>query len=174
MDEIQLSSVIKNYVTSSAIVLGGFWAFWKWSFSEWLRKRKEMAAVDGELIIESQTQVGEKIVLSLNAMWCNKSSHPVSIDQKSTQVDVFLISKELKEGVVDPGVDLGNPVIVFKPFEHLRGYYLEPNTDSLIKTHFALNRGEVYLFRWRLYNDSNENDKLVSFWIKELIYKTES
>jgi len=29
-------------------------------------------------------------------------------------------------------------------------YVIEPNTESLLQEHIALDRGQVYLFRWRL------------------------
>ncbi len=174
MNEVELSTVIRNYVMIAGIVLGGLWAFWKWSFSEWLRQRKDMPAVDGELSTESEVLNGEKVILSLGAIWRNRGDHPVHIDHEATRVDVYKINKDIVEGPFEPKDNLGEPLFRTRPYHDMKGFILEPKTESLLKTHYVLQAGEVYFFRWKLYRSRKQHGDVLYAWTKELIYEAKS
>ena len=172
MDEVQVSIVIRNYATVAALLLVGSWAFWKWSFSEWLRRMKEVPSVDGELSTQFEPLNNGKIILSLRAIWRNCGENPVHIDHENVRVDVFLIPQDLPVGPINPKKDLGTPTFTIHPFLDMPGYVLEPQTDSLIKTHFVLEEEQTYFFRWKWYRSTKEHSNVVYAWTKELVYKT--
>ncbi len=170
MSNDDLSIVVRNYVIAAGIGLGGLWAFWKWSFSEWLRQRKNMPAVDGDLSADSVALNDEKIVLSLSALWRNRGDHPVYIDHEATRIDVYKIDEDIGEGAFEPKTSLGEPIFQSRPHHDFEAFVLEPRTESLLKTHYILLTGEVYLFRWKLYRNRKHGDVLYA-WTKELVHK---
>jgi hypothetical protein len=49
MTEAHISTIIREYATVAAIVIGGGWALWRWGFEEWLRRQRDFPALDGEV-----------------------------------------------------------------------------------------------------------------------------
>lgn len=81
---------------------------------------------------------------------------------------VYDVSSKAKIGVLIRNVDLGEPLFKQTPFAGWRGMQLEANTESLLRAHFVLLRGPVYLFAWEL---SLPDDKIgESTWKKEVIW----
>lgn len=169
MTGIELSAVIRNYTLSLSAVLMGGWAFWKWGFTEWLRHRQEGPAVDGQVttiqtpLINSDKQV----LVTIEATWRNKSIFPVHIDTRETRIDIFMISSGYSEGPIYTNNDLRNPAHRMYPYKDMKGFLLEPKTESVLQHHFILSTGNIYLIRWKLYR-CKEHHKSDSFaWTKE-------
>ena len=170
MPEKELSIIIKNYVTSGGIVLGALWAFWKWSFSEWLRRKRQIPAIDGELDAFGMELDDEKVIISLSVLWRNKCNYPVHIDSKNTRIDVYNIPDNLNVGPFLPKLDSGDPAFTLKPYEDMEGFVLEPLTESLLTSHYTLLANKTYLFRWKLYRSTKKHGNKVYAWTKELVF----
>lgn len=168
---LDTSSVVSNYVSAVAIVIGGVWVIWKWGFSEWLRRRKEIPSVEGSLETEATPIAEEKIAVTLNARWINKSGLPVYIDHSLTRVDVYSVNTEICLGNLVPKHDLGDPIIRARPYEDMDGFILEPNTNNLLQTHYVLEPKKTYLFRWKLYRNKRRHGGKVFAWTKEQIFQ---
>ena len=169
MEIVELSIVIRNFIVAIGISIGGLWALWRWSFSEYLRSRKEIPAIDGKLSIETIEMNKSKIFLTLCATWNNRGVDTIYIDTEETRVDVYIIDTDLREGPFEPKKDLGIPIYRIFPYKDMNDFILEPNTHNILQTQYILNSNKIYLFRWKLYK-SKKVYKKVFAWTKELGY----
>jgi hypothetical protein len=149
MAEPQWTTVMKDIVTSAAVILGGGWAAWKWGYGETLRRRREMPSPDGTLTATSVRLNDETAAVTLNAIWRNRGPLPIELCAKHTVVEAFILNESLPIGhlVLIPGEKIES-VSVVKPTWDL--YVLEPNTDSAMTEHFTLNHNYTHGFRWTI------------------------
>ncbi len=169
MTGVELSTIVKNYTLSASTLLMGGWAFWKWGFSEWLRRRQEVPAVDGEISSVFAVLPDEKKrLMTIEAVWRNKSKYPVYIDTRETRIDVFQL-ETLTEGPIYTNKDLGEPSQIMHPYSDMKGFVLEPNTDATLQHHFVLSMEKLYLIRWKLYRDSVRHEGGRYAWTKEMV-----
>ena len=61
-------ATLQSILTSTAIVVGGGWAIWKWGYSEGLRKRREVPDLDGTLSVSTVPLSAAKAYLTLQAL----------------------------------------------------------------------------------------------------------
>jgi len=133
-------SSLDGFLTFSKIVAlwaGGLFAAWKWGFGEFLRKKREVPALEGPMTVEVLNLPDNKGLFVLHSVWRNVGSYPVYIDFKETCVTVAKANQTEVNGakdVEDRECDFWNPVgAISRPLEHLKKYYvLEPNTESNI------------------------------------------
>lgn len=89
-------------VTSVAIVVGGAWAFWRWSLSEYLRRKREIPSFEGQLshaVTELDTQ---RVVLSLSCRWKNVGVVPLPVNTKETRFALYAVPDPLPLGPLGP------------------------------------------------------------------------
>jgi hypothetical protein len=144
-----ISTVIKDYVTAAAIVLGGAWALWRWTYGEILRRRREMASPDGTLSVGSVEIAMDLVAVTVNALWRNRGPLLIALCSEHSDLKVYRLASSLSEGPLS----IHEPTIsqlVAKVSPWWDTYVMEPNTESLLQEHIALRRGYVYAFRWRI------------------------
>ena len=173
MTEIELSTLIRNYTLSLSAVFMGGWAFWKWGFSEWLRHRQEGPAVDGVVTTTKTPLINNdsQVLATIEATWRNKGVYPVYIDTEQTRLDVFEITSEYPEGPIYTNKDLGDPAYRMYPYKDMKGFILEPNTESILQHHFILSVDKIYLLRWKLYRNQAHHKGGRYAWTKELPFQ---
>lgn len=164
MSVTPFSEVFKNYVTAIAIIIGGLWAFYKWSFSEWLRHKKEMPAIDGFLDIKIVASSTKSSYVTLIAIWKNRSPLPFTVNVKTSGIDIFRIPKDIGIGVIECSDTLCEPLISNKPYRDKSSLTLEPMTECVLQSHYHLENGNTYLFRWQLFGSE------CYLWTKSLLY----
>lgn len=172
MTALEFSNLLKNYVLIGVTIFAGSWAFWKWGFSEWLRRRKEGPAIDGVLrYCEVNLPDSETLLITVEATWRNCSVYPVYIDTKETRIDLFRLPSKIEIGPIVTNKDLGEPQHRLKPYEDMKSFILEPGTESALQHHFILNKCSTYLLRWKLYKNPKKYDGRVFAWTKEMVIK---
>jgi hypothetical protein len=75
-----ISTIIKDYATTAAIIGGGCWALWRWVFEERLRRHRDFPALDGEIRTVETKLDEQNVVVTVNALWRNRGKLPVEID----------------------------------------------------------------------------------------------
>ncbi len=145
---------IQEWIPSLAVIIGGLWLLFQWLFGEWLRRKKEIPALDGKLTTTIIPCENGRLLVTVEALWNNHSPFPVYLDIKKCRIDVFRFDPHIKNAncAVILKRDLGEPII---SHHFLVGmcevdYFLEPNTASTIINHFVLEPG-VYGIRMELH-----------------------
>jgi hypothetical protein len=146
---------IKEWVPSIAVIVGGFWLLFQWLFGESLRRKKEMPALDGKLSATIISCEDDKLLVTLEALWNNRSPLPLSLDIKRCRIDVFRIDHLVKHEncAIILSRDFGEPICrhFFLVGMCEVDYVLEPNTASTIINHFVLEPG-VYGIHMELHS----------------------
>jgi|GEM_PF-1379553 hypothetical protein len=158
---------IRQWLPSVAIIVYGGWTLFKMLFAEHLRSKKDMPSIDGQLSAETIPLCDGCVLVTLSAIWNNHSPLPVHLDTKTTIVSVYRIPGDIREGPLSLQADLHNPVHTTRPYKELEKFLLEPNTSSLLQTHFVLPIGSVYGFLWKL--NRHPKHGTLPGWTKELI-----
>jgi hypothetical protein len=174
--QMQVLIFIREWLPSIAIIIGGFWVLFKWVREERLRvseeqlhRLKEMPALEGSLSANTVRLADAKTIVTIEALWRNRSPLPVPIETQSSRVEAFKIEEDIARGILILENDLGEPIYRYCFLKDLHEYVLEPNTDSRIHTHFLLEPG-VYAFRMELYRYPEMYTKNETYsWTKELI-----
>lgn len=149
MPEIHIATVVKDFATACAIIAGGGWALWKWTYGEMLRKRREMASPDGTLSVTALNLDDEISALTLHALWRNRGSLAIDLCAEHTGVELFQIVEPTAEGRLQLRPN-GNVKRLSVAAPTWKVYVMEPNTDSVMHEHFLLRRGFLYGFRWTI------------------------
>jgi hypothetical protein len=144
MTEPHISTIIKDYATVIALLAGGLWAVWRWRYERALRKDREMASPDGTLSVNVVDLDSDRVILTLDGLWRNRGPLPIKLCAEDSCVRVFRVAESSPIGPLT----LGDPFLEIPPWWST--YVMEPNTESLLQEHLTLERGQVYLFRWRL------------------------
>lgn len=144
-------SLFRDWFPSAAVLVGGAFVLVKFVLSELGRREKETIAIEGDLEISGVPLDEQQCFVTVQARWRNPSPRVCRIDTKASRIDVYVIPGDLKFGAVVPKRDLGDPVVRLHPYEDMDSFFLEPNTASLLPSHYVLERGKLYLIRWKLY-----------------------
>lgn len=148
MPDTHVSTIIREYTTVAAILIGGCWALWRWGFEEWLRRKRDFPALDGELKTAEVSIGAGKIVVTVNAIWRNRGKLPVDLDPARTFVKVYSLHEDILAGPFDDrskGLKLSFDA---RPLRGWTGYTLEPSTESLIQQCFVLPENNACLFHF--------------------------
>jgi hypothetical protein len=100
MAEPQWAAVMKDVVTSAALVLGGGWAAWKWGYGETLRRRREMPSPDGTLTAAGVRLNDTTTAVTITAIWRNRGPLPIELCATHTAVDAFRLKHSLPAGLL--------------------------------------------------------------------------
>jgi hypothetical protein len=146
--------ILPNCVTAIAVIIGGLWAYRRWNYE----RPSDEPSIDGDLSVESSILEGNKIAVSIRAVWNNRSRFPLKLEKSS--VLVYEIDPELPERILDAK----------KPGEAILPEFiteisdLEPKSESVLRAHFVLKRGPVYFFHWELISKRGDHWKKHIIW----------
>jgi hypothetical protein len=88
------AETIQSLVTSLGIFVAGVWAFWRWSLSEFLRRRGEIPSFDGTISAESVAVNEQQEVITVICHWRNVGTVPLDVNTKETRITAYLIPKQ--------------------------------------------------------------------------------
>ena len=143
-------NIIRDWITSGAVLVGGLWALWKFGYAERRLRKKEMPAVTGYSSAKQVKSTGANAFVDFRSRWKNHSPLPVTIDPEKISVDVYPIKVADKPGFVNIPDELDEPEHSAHPFHGYKELLLEPGTDSLFNAYATLERERVYLVRWTI------------------------
>jgi hypothetical protein len=146
MRDTPISTVIRDYATVVAIIIGGGWALWRWRFDEWLRRHRDFPALDGEIRTVEAKLNDRDIFVMVNALWRNRAKLPVKLDTAKTFVKVYKLGHTLPTGPFDP--QTVEPFCTARPLSGASNYTLEPGTDSIMQQCLVLPANEIVLIHW--------------------------
>jgi hypothetical protein len=170
MPTTETASSIQALVTSAGIILGGLWAFWRWSLSEYLRHRREIPSFEGDMTAGSVCMENGCVLVSVSCKWKNMSAVPLSVNTARTRVTVFDVPDSTQPGAVSPRLNNVVERHVRCPWEHWSDVVLEPHTCSELQAHFLVEEVGTYLLACRLEAVSKKNNP-VQVWVRELIWR---
>jgi hypothetical protein len=162
--KIDTINIIRDWITSGAVVVGGLWALWKFGYSERRQRKKEMPAITGHANAKVVKSMGDNAFVDFRSRWKNHSPMPVTIDPEKISVEVYSIKVADKPGFMNIPDELDKPEHSSCPFQGYRELVLEPGTDSVFKAYATLERERVYLVRWTV-TEKASNDPY--FWDTE-------
>jgi hypothetical protein len=142
---------LRDWLPSAAVVVASVFVLLKFILSELSRREKEAVAIDGDLDVSAISLDERRYFITVQARWRNPSPRVVRVDTKASRIDVYIVPANLPLGAVIPKRDLGNPVVRLHLYENMDSFFLEPNTESLLPSHYVLEGGYLYLVRWKLY-----------------------
>ena len=158
---------LKDWVPTIGVLIGAFWILFKWIYEEALRVKKEMPALDGKLNESSMTLDKHKRLLTLEALWVNRSPNPIYFNYKDCKILIYkLMGEDLKlNAQIDFEKDLGNPICshYFLQGKIKENYFFEPHTESVLVNNYVLEPG-LYAIRMVLYGIETHQ-----IWWKEKI-----
>ena len=160
---------IQTWLPSLTIIVGGLWVFFQWVIGERLRRQKEIPSLDGKLSATAVPCEHGKLLVSVEALWNNRSPLPIYLSLEKCRVVIYRIDGRIKKenSVFVLKNDLGEPVCDHHFLVGVceKDYYLEPNTASTIINHFVLEPG-IYGVRIELYSALRSD---INWW-KEMIF----
>ena len=158
---------IKDWIPSIGVIIAGLWIFFKWLYDEKLRQKKEMPSLDGKLTATSIPLGENKKLVTIEALWNNRSPLPIYMDINKCKIDIYKIPETLNLETPDLTLksDLGLPICSYKFLLHMVevDYFFEPTSESTIINHFVLADG-VYGVRMVLHTGTKGQ-----MWWKEII-----
>ncbi len=171
LPDTNVAQSIESLVTAVGIVLAGIWAFWRWSLSEYLRKRAAIPSFDGTITAESVLVGDGREVITVSCKWRNCGSVPLYVNTKETRVTAYVLPDATPIGAIGPRLGNLNELYVRRPWEHWASTVLEPGTVSEIQAHFLVTARCPYVFTCRLEALSKpKQDKQV--WVRELVWRS--
>jgi hypothetical protein len=160
------SEILKNCLTSIALVIGGLWALYRFEYEA----RAHGPSLDGDLEIEStslnKTDAPDLLVVSVKAKWVNRGKFALQLKPKKSGVHVFEVRGD--KDIPDGNLDENKLKFLWNQpaFPECKEIVLEPKAKSIFRVHFILKKGPVYLFRWKLENSPEE------CWDKEIVWNS--
>lgn len=163
-----ISEICKNWAEMVAILIGGGWVLWLFAYEA----RAHAPSLDGDLTIESAAPSKDLTAASVRATWNNRGKFPVKLKHEDCFVYVFIITGDLPQGSLVFADDQN-----FKKRQLFDGdLTLEQGSQSILRVHFILQKGPVYLFRWKLKSHKFlewnwlKIRRIEAEWTKEIIW----
>lgn len=162
-----LLQFIKDWIPSIGVIVAGLWVFFKWLHDENLRRKEDTPSLDGKLTATYISIEENKTLVTIEALWNNRSPLPIYMDINKCKIDIYEIphNLNLENQCLTLKSDLGDPICSDKFLLHMVevNYYFEPNSESTIINHFILANG-IYGIRMVLHSG-----KKGQMWWKEII-----
>jgi hypothetical protein len=89
-----LLTLIRDWVPSVVIIVAGIWLLFQWLFGEWLRRRKEIPALDGKLPATIISAQNGKLVITIEGLRNNHSPLPVYLSIEKCRLVVYRIEAQ--------------------------------------------------------------------------------
>ena len=176
MSAVDWSELIRNYATVIALMVSSFWAASKVAWSEFLRSKQDMPALDssGIVVQDHELEAGAGFLVAVGMKWRNQSSMPTYIDPKLTRTEVYRVPENLEPGSLHLKPGLGDPLFVVRPLERLSSYVLEPKTESFLQSHMVLRDAGLYVFRVKIARSEKHHGAKGFEWGREIIARVPS
>jgi len=163
---VHWSEVFSNVATGVAVLVGGGLAIWNWWLAELLRSRREFPALDGELSWQIVDKSYQGWHGTLNALWRNRSPKSISLHTERSEIILFEVGPDDIEGRrIRPERE---PEARIFPISHHESYWLEPNTESIMREHLCLESDKLYFLVWTV-RRKRQPDK---YWSRSLLVST--
>jgi hypothetical protein len=169
MTNPEWATFIKDIATTIGIFVGGGWTIWKWSISEWLRRRKEIPSLDSKIKSTTVIASGDHALVSFEFLWRNRGQLTVPIDSKRSVCQVFELPQSVRVGPLSDQVTQLTPQFEDFFLKRLKEYTLEPNTERTIQCQFVLPSKTVYVVRITLIQHC-KNPGDADFWQREFVW----
>lgn len=167
MADTHWATVVKDITTVVGIVVGGGWALWKWGIAEWLRRSREIPALDASLRGDSVFVAADSTLVVFKSVWRNRGPWPIELDPNRTVCQIYRLPNALNPGPLRAQVAELKPEYEDHPLQGLTDYTLEPSTESTLQSQFVVSTNSLYFVRLRLYQLATED-----FWKRELVWST--
>lgn len=172
MTEVEISILIKNYITVIGVILAGGWALWKWEFSKYLKAKNNIYSIDGELLISTKYGKDTKTLTKLTGIWRNRGEVNIELEPKLIQIYVYELKDSLELGEINFNDSFGEPKYRIYPFNKLSKLTLGSNTESLMEQYFMLKENRRYAISWKLYKKSKKKNDPSFFIERGIIFDT--
>jgi hypothetical protein len=134
-----------------------------------VRRSREISSIDGDATATIVPGAGQLQLVEVRVIWRNRGLNPVVIDPQETTVRIY----DLTSQVSQPGhVDLASSSMQFvheaRPHEGLESYVLEPATDSLMQSFFALEPRRSYIARVAIAERRRRPNAPRGYWTREV------
>jgi hypothetical protein len=165
------AAIIKDLATVAALVIGGAWAFWRWSLSEYIRRRSEMPSFEGEITAYTVKAQQGRVTLSVSCKWKSLGGLPLDVNTQETRFTVYRIPDDLPPGPIGPRLKNLPELYVRRPWEHWPAAVLEPGTNSQLQAHFLVEPEQTLVVACRL-EALHLRRKQKQVWVRELVCHT--
>lgn len=98
-----MASEVAPWITAAAAAAGACFAIWKWGFEEWLRRRRELATLDGDIAVTLVPADSDTVCVFVESIWNNKGSVPVFLNPGACTVRVYELDVGEVPRAIDPG-----------------------------------------------------------------------
>jgi hypothetical protein len=147
----QTAQAVREYVTAALLILGAAGAAWTWLFVEWLRRTKEIPALDGTFGARCCALDDATTAVEFSAIWRNRGTVPVFIDPRTASIDIFPLEGSQEYACFELfSCDLSAAILSVKPLSNALFYFLEPGTDSPINAVAVLPSNRTYVARFEM------------------------
>jgi hypothetical protein len=136
---------IRDIAATIAIVLGVAGGAWKWFFEEWLRRRRDIPSLSGEISAKVMPFSDSRALLQIDSEWTNNGNFPAHIDPNTLEVNIYLIKPDTQVGFMKSGRPPGPRVAKILPRKKWIGYFFEPKTKSMVQTVAVVETARSYL-----------------------------
>ena len=172
MTEPHWSEVFQNVSTGIAVLAGGGLAIWKWWLEEFIRNKREVPSLDGDLTWRVVNKTPDSWEVTLEALWRNRSAYSISLHTDKTLIKLFEIeAADIDKNRIRPDLcPEREPDAKIYPLKHYNLYWLEPDTETLMREHIVLKSERRYFLVWTI--PSKNNPK--RYWTRTLMVSTRS
>ena len=124
------------------LALGGAFAAWRWGFEEWIKRKREIPIMDGELSAKALPLDGKRLLVTARTVWHNRGTIPVYANVKGTSLVAFTVPLKSEDGAITYNKD--KKIAEVFPFYEYDFCVFEPGTHSEISMHLNLESGHIY------------------------------
>jgi len=166
-----IAETVQAVVTTVALVVGGLWAFWRWSLSEYFRRKREIPSFEGLLTYSVAAIDDKRVVVSLNCRWKNVGVVPLAVNTQETRFAIYSIPDSCPVGAIGPRMQNLTEIHVRRPWEHWPSAVLEPGTNSDLQAHFLLEAGNILVAMCRL-EANTPKGTMKQVWAREVVFQS--
>ncbi len=167
MNLLEWAELIRNGLEILAALAGAGWAIWKW--------KSEILAHDfsitGDLTVESTPLAEDRALMTIRAIWSNRSQSPVRISQDRCLISIYDVSSRTEAGLLRRH-ELGEPVMTAHPFAQRDIVTIGPSAESVFSNQFLLKSGPTYLIVWDLYRSKDRSAHRHASWSRDIIWNS--
>jgi hypothetical protein len=163
------AETIQALTTAAGIILAGGWAFWRWSLSEYLRRRREIPSFEGEMFARAVPLTQGLVVLTVSCRWKNTSPVPLDVNTEMTGFTVYKVPETAALGAIGPRLGNVDALYTRHSWKHWPTTVLEPHTCSEIQAHFVVEDKSAYVLVCRLEAVTKEGESK-RVWARELVW----